>query len=79
MEATAPTTRRTVARCGADYGGGGGKGFLGQGGRHRCRFRNGLDLLLGFRQGESLDDRAVGELCNPIYQAILQALKKYLP
>ena len=28
---------------------------------------------------DSLDDRAVGELCNPIYQAILQALKKYLP
>ncbi len=26
---------------------------------------------------ESADDRAVGELCNPIYQAVLQALKNH--
>jgi len=26
---------------------------------------------------ESPDDAAVGELCNPIYQALLQALKKH--
>ncbi len=26
---------------------------------------------------ESADDRAVGELCNPIYQAVLKALKNH--